>query len=234
MNQPIVGLAQHIGKRKEQQDTVRKTPVIPSRGLGVFLADGIGGHPGGATASLLAVRAARASFLGAGNTDDMFAQANSAVLDGHQRVWNGQRYPEMGTTLVTFAWYVPPHKVAVPGPIWAVGSVGDSRAYLLAQNGAFSQITRDESVGSVLMQWIGMPAHLTPKAQVVHHAAVKGQVVLLCSDGLSNVVAKNDLESHLAAVRDGRGTSQEIAQALVNAAVRARGSDNITAAVIAV
>lgn len=226
MDRPLIGTAQHIGKRKEQQDTVRM--VGPSHGVGVWVADGIGGNPGGATASLLAVRGARAAFLNRDNMDGMFMSANNAVVEGQRRY---VKYPKMGTTLVAFAWYAP----LVPSmpATWVVGSVGDSRAYVL-QPGSdeLVQLTKDEQIAGALFQWIGMPPHLTPEAQVVHHTARTGQVVLLCSDGLSNVVPSNVLLARLMDVREGKRTPQEAAAILVDAAVRAGGSDNITAVVV--
>lgn len=229
MNRPIVGLAQHIGKRKEQQDTVRM--MIPAHGVGVWIADGIGGSPGGATASLLAVRAARAAFLARDNMDGMFMQANKAVCEGQRKQWNGGPYPEMGTTLVAFAWYTP----LVPSmpATWVIGSVGDSRAYVLQPgDNELIQMTKDEQLHGALIQWIGMPQHLTVEPQVIHQTASPGQVVLLCSDGLSNAVTSNILLARLMDVRGGRRTPHEAAAILVDAAVRAGGSDNITAAVV--
>jgi protein phosphatase len=138
----------------------------------------------------------------------------------------------MGTTVVGL--YTQPHC-----PMDAtIFHVGDSRFYLF-RNGILDQITRDHSAyenwlqnGSngpapglhILSQAIGPSDLVVPGIQ--HHTFQAGDVVLLCSDGLTNLVSDDDIKALL-----GRLDSDDLAagcQELVDAAQANGGTDNIT------
>jgi protein phosphatase len=123
------------------------------------------------------------------------------------------------------------------------GHVGDSRAYLLRSD-RLEQLTDDHSLvaelvrrgelsveaaevhpqRSVITRALGTDPDVDVDAFVVDGEA--GDVYLICSDGLSDMV---DGEAIEAIVREQRGDLGEAARALVHAANRAGGDDNITA-----
>ena len=138
----------------------------------------------------------------------------------------------MGTTIVGL--YVQPNQ-----PMDAtIFHVGDSRLYLF-RNGALNQITRDHSAyenwledGSrgpapsihILSQAIGPSDSVAPGIQ--QQTFLPGDVVLLCSDGLTNLVTDDDIEALLSTldIDDLDGGCH----ALINAAQSNGGTDNIT------
>jgi protein phosphatase len=122
-----------------------------------------------------------------------------------------------------------------------VGSMGDSRAYLL-RSGKLRALTRDHTVTEVLLaegeitaeeaavhpmrtalsRFVGMPEPAPPE---VNHAALRtGDRLLLCSDGLTSMVPDDVIRDLLV-----RGaTDEETCSALVSAALAAGGRDNVT------
>jgi serine/threonine protein phosphatase PrpC len=202
------------------------------------VADGMGGHPGGATASAAAV-AALAHLdrpVPPARLADALAAA-AADANAHLREI-GAADPALaglGTTLTAMLW---------SGTRAAVCHIGDSRAYLL-RDGAICQLTRDHSLVQALADegvitagqaaahpqrsWLlrvldGAPG-TEPDLLVL--GAFAGDRYLLCSDGLSGVVSDQDLRAVLAAV-PGPGAA---AARLTELACRAGGPDNITCVV---
>jgi protein phosphatase len=141
----------------------------------------------------------------------------------------------MGTTL-TVALVEPDGDVTF-------GHVGDSRAYLLREN-MLEQLTDDHSLvaelvrrgelsardaevhpqRSVITRALGTDPDVDVDAFTIHPRA--GDVYLLCSDGLSDMVSAEAIEQVLRTHRD---DLDEAARALVKAANRGGGDDNITA-----
>lgn len=217
------------------------------RDLGlVVVADGMGGHAAGEVASRLAVDEVAASLERAGiataTAEDgrrallaAFLAANRAV---HEAAAANPEYRGMGTTLTAV--------VLRPGAREAwLAHVGDSRAYLL-RRGRLVRLTRDHT-------WVQEQVergHLSPREARTHPAAsvltravgtlpevavddavvplAPGDVLLLCTDGLTNVVR----DRAIAGVLSRGGHAGELAAELVELANRGGGPDNITAAVI--
>jgi protein phosphatase len=122
-----------------------------------------------------------------------------------------------------------------------VGHVGDSRAYIRKQDGSLVQLTRDHSLVSrlievgqlaeedaihhpqrnVLYRAIGQPDELT--VDVVTRSLAPGDRLLLCSDGLWNMVADQTTREIA-----GSAEPQAACAALVAAANAAGGNDNIS------
>ena len=194
-----------------------------------MVADGMGGHVGGEVASRLAVEAAVAA---AGDAVERMQAANAAVVG---TALDRPRLAGMGTTM-TLA-------VFSAGAV-EIGHIGDSRAYLL-RDGALAQLTRDHS----LMADMIASGELTPEQAAVHpfrsvitravgmessvvvdrvaHDLLPGDRVLLCSDGLTTMLADADIAALLA-----RGEAPAAAAALIEAANRAGGYDNISVVVV--
>lgn len=213
--------------------------IEPRLGLYV-LADGMGGAKAGERASKIAVETVAESVGTAQRRDSQVLltaveEANRRVLAAAQ---SDSTLEGMGTTLVA--------ALEVEEDL-SIASVGDSRAYLLDDDG-FRVITDDQTwvneVGRplgldeeslrnhpmrhVLTMAIGASAPLT-----VNYYSVplkSGALVLMCSDGLHGVVETPQMEQIL---QGGRGGSlEESCRKLIHAAKEAGGPDNVTAVLV--
>lgn len=135
--------------------------------------------------------------------------------------------------------------VVIDGSTMAVAHVGDSRCYLL-HKGQLMRVTHDHSYVEELVaagQITPEEARIHPNRSVITRAlgndpamradhfsvdVTKGDRVLLCSDGLSSMVTDGVIEETLMSCT----TPQTCADALVDAALAAGGSDNVTCIVI--
>ena len=199
------------------------------------VADGMGGAQAGEVASGLA-----AAVLEEGAGDERGEErVASLIKEANRRVF--QRSNEdaatsgMGTTMTVAL-------VDSSGGTIAFGHVGDSRAYRV-RDGRLEQLTDDHSlVGELVRSGKLSPeeAETHPQRSVITRAlgteadvdvdtfslpATPGDLFLLCSDGLTSMV---DDQTILDAVESHRSNLHEAAKALVNAANRGGGEDNIT------
>lgn len=214
------------------------------------VADGMGGHAAGEVASSMAVQTIRATFAETGAERTL--PADGAYDPGRRLVWAieqanhnifhaGSEDPAlagMGTTVVA---------VWVDDDAAYVAHVGDSRVYRI-HAGGIEQITSDHSlVNDYLSRGI-----MTPAEAAVHpmkHVLIRalgtapnvsvdirrvplqtGDILLLCSDGLSNIVPPDEITSILS-----KATTDDLparCQALIDAANRRGGLDNITAVLV--
>ena len=199
------------------------------------VTDGMGGARAGEIAAELA---ATALEEGAGQTRGMDALV-ALVEEANRRIWQRSVEDPRTTGMGAVATVALVDEV---GGTVAIGHVGDSRGYLL-RDGAIEQLTRDHSLVAELVE----SGVLTPE-EAVHHpqrSAITralgtepevevdaftvdgrpGDVFLLCSDGLSAMVADEALTSTIEAER---GDLERAADALVAAANARGGEDNIT------
>lgn len=217
-----------------------------------IVADGMGGCNAGEVASKIAVETIAggverwlASATGAGGAgfelvEDAPEALASAVLEANRKVYDSGRhdpkYSGMGTT-VTAALVASGHL--------SLAHVGDSRAFRI-RNGTAEQITVDHSVVAELMRngtLTAEEAESHPHRNVLTRAlgtdpvlAVdlwqeelkNGDVVVLCSDGVTRHLDRQDLARLMAAAQDPRRS----ARAIVDLANSRGGSDNLTAVVI--
>ena len=238
------GAASDVGRaRSINQDSFL---VLADQGL-YAVADGMGGHQGGEVASKLAVDVLRASYLdrSADALADAIADANARIRD------TGEADPDlrgMGTTLVAAA--VVPYDDADEedddgGAQLLVANVGDSRAYLF-RDGELVQLTEDHSMVADLLREgriTEAEAEVHPQRNIVTRVlgvydqveidlwpvdAVRGDRVLLCSDGLFNEVAGDQIAAVLRRLSD----PQDAASELVRRANEGGGRDNITVLLI--
>lgn len=234
---PDVGLATDVGRvRSHNEDSARAVGTV------FVVADGMGGHAAGEVASAIAADTlAELAERPARSVEDLVRQvgeANRRILD------SAAAHPEqdgMATTLTGLAL------VEVDGERrWAVFNLGDSRVYRWS-GGDLAQVTVDHSEVQEMVQ-LGL---LTPAAAAVHPArnivtrslgreptgevdvwlppTQPGDRFLLCTDGLSNELAADEIARLLAEGTD----ASEAAAALVASAVEAGGRDNVTAVVVA-
>jgi serine/threonine protein phosphatase PrpC len=212
-----------------------------SRGCLLLVADGMGGHAAGEVASSLAVEAVRRVYYSLqepvpASLMIAFETANRAILE------HGKNHPDcrgMGTTCTALAIH--------DGQVW-LGHVGDSRAYLL-RGGKLTQLSDDQTLhaqmireglmtedesktsegGNVVLQALGTGADVVPAVWEKGVPLLEGDTLVLCSDGLWNVV-DNAAIAEIAA----RAAPQEACQNLVDAALEAGGYDNVAVGIFAV
>src|SRR5690349_17797834 len=231
----------HVGAvRSLNEDVIlyATDAAADQRGALALVADGMGGHAAGEVASRIAAETVRSvyfqrdgsvfSVLGAA-----FAAANRQILD-----WAAD-HPEcagMGTTCTALALR--------DDGAW-IAHIGDSRAYLL-RDGDLRQLTPDQTlvaqlvsegklsveeaarspVNNVLLQALGMGPAIEPVIRTHPQQVVPGDILMLCSDGLSGLVSEQVIASIAA-----RMSPHDACAALIDAALRAGGHDNISVGV---
>jgi PPM family protein phosphatase len=217
-------------KRRRNEDAFVVRPPL----FGV--ADGMGGAQAGELASSLAAAAMTESSLPGGDPERRVVQliqdANRRV---HERASNDAAASGMGTTMTVAL-------VASDGRV-AFGHVGDSRAYMV-RGGRLEQLTDDHSLVAELVrrgELSEAEAEVHPQRSVITRAlgtdpdvdvdafsvdAQPGDIFLICSDGLSSFVDGETIEEII--VRNHRDL-QGAVKALIQAANRGGGDDNITA-----
>ena len=200
------------------------------------VCDGMGGHAAGEVASSIAVetiakmapKAADPALLGAA-----IEAANAAIIEA---AVNGLGKPGMGCT-ATAAY--------IEGTQLAIAHVGDSRAYLLHE-GTLIRVTRDHSYVEELVdagEITADEARVHPNRSVITRALgsdplmyadhfqlniEEGDRLILCSDGLSSMIPDGDIET----IATQSSTAQICTDNLVDAALAAGGSDNVTVVVV--
>lgn len=216
-----IGSATHVGLVRDRNED--SCLVDESRGL-FIVADGLGGHPAGDEASQVAVarldRELTADQLVDRDVRDVLLDAlqgsHEAVLEVGQEDTAKQG---LGTTAVVA--FIPNEG----GTAW-LAHVGDSRAYLI-RGGELRQVTQDHSTGGPfgkgsLSQAIGTSGDINP--DVVEVDIQNGDRVLLCTDGLTDMLDDEEIETFAT----GEGKPQEVVDSLVDAAIERGGVDNVT------
>jgi PPM family protein phosphatase len=203
------------------------------------VSDGMGGADAGEVASALVVESLRRAMQEAkGDWDEM---TKKAVERANREVWDASRAPGrkgMGATVTAVCFH---------GTHAYIAEVGDSRAYLI-RDGRVRQVTRDQSFVQYLLDAGALKpeeAEKYPMKNVVlqamgQHPDVqvalgrlelrRGDRILLCSDGLSNMVKAPEMREIL----DLEATLDAGCQKLIEKANERGGEDNITVVVAAV
>jgi len=219
-----------------------------SRGVAV-LADGMGGYDAGEVASQMAASIINSEMnrwlAEAGATASVqdirraleicVGNANAAVFRAAN---SNTHYAGMGTTLVAGVFR---------GADLVLGHIGDSRCYRLRQ-GELSQITKDHSLlqeqidaGLLTPEQAALSVNknLVTRAlgvddavllEIHEHTAESGDVYLMCSDGLSDMVKDSDI----AAILQLPSSLEQRAKTLVDTANAHGGRDNITVVLVGV
>jgi protein phosphatase len=218
--------------REQNEDSVFPTSSGESEGTVLaIVADGMGGHVAGEVASRIALNAAASSELGAA---DRVAAGNRAI---REEVARQPSLEGMGTTMTL---------LDVENDVATIAHIGDSRAYLL-RDGEFSQITEDHTVAAeyvaqgqlsreeaanhpqrhMLLRTLGLTRFVNVDEFMLDLRP--GDRVLLCSDGLTEMVADERIAEAL-----GSGTPDEVVWELIELANDAGGVDNISVVVVEV
>lgn len=212
--------------------------ILLDEPIGLWLvADGMGGHAGGAEASRLASVTIQAAVREG-------ATLHSSILAAHYAIRAEQSktpaLAEMGTTIVALLEADENYEVA-----W----VGDSRAYLFDSNsGNLQQLTRDHNLAGlmvetgalsqaeaarhprrhVLTDCLGLHGAQEPRIEHVKAEWGVGQSVLLCSDGLSGELG----DEEIAAVLAEDSNIINLVQTLLQRAIDAGARDNVSVVLI--
>ena len=208
----------------------------------IFLvADGMGGHAAGEIASQIAASTID-ELVSSRNSDSNIEEIlQAAVKEANKRVFETQKlkseYRGMGSTLTALT-FLDDH--------YYVAQVGDSRAYLFRDK-KLQQLTRDHSLvwplyesgiltkddisrhpqKNLITRSIG--THSEVEADLQKGPVQEGDVFLLCSDGLTDVLSDHDI---LKVFIDNAHDPREISELFIRAANSGGGPDNVTAVVI--
>jgi len=216
-----------VGNIREHQEDAIGLPftddVRPARACGeaigrcwAVVADGIGGHAAGEVASELAV-AMMASVLDQVETEQQLRGCLQMV--DHELQASMNTHPEfagMGTTIVG---------ALVNDDDCLVFNLGDSRAYVSSGEG-LSLVSRDHSDGHYLTGCLGGSSAGMQQPHIIRIRVAARTRLLLCTDGLTNMLRVEQIEGVLAA------RHSHPARALVDAAVAAGGRDNVSVVVM--
>ncbi|MDQ6615679.1 MAG: Stp1/IreP family PP2C-type Ser/Thr phosphatase [Actinomycetota bacterium] len=235
MTQLRAGSATDIGRvRTSNQDQLLVTAQL------FAVADGMGGHAAGEVASLTAVEALRATYKAVGGTEGLVSAAQQANRSIWEQAQGNPEYHGMGTTLVAMALVNEDGEDRL-----AIVNVGDSRVYLL-RDGELEQLTTDHSLVQELVddgQLSELEATVHPQRHVLTRALgvdsevsvdllqllpLKGDRLLLCSDGLVRELSDVQVASILRRLADPNDAAKE----LVSSAKSRGGNDNITVVVV--
>ena len=208
----------------------------------IAICDGMGGHAGGDTASSIAIRSLahiEQDDTG-GDVEVISRMMETSVMAAHDAIVGKakreRKLAGMGTTVTA---------VALVAGYWVVAHIGDSRAYLL-RDGHLSRITCDHSYvqhlidtgritpaeaknhpqRNVVMRVLG-DFDIDPHPDISIRKAHPADRWLLCSDGLCGVLEDSTITETMTALAD----QGECAQRLVQMALRAGSTDNVTAVI---
>ncbi len=234
------GYATHIGLVREENEDSCGRFVTPNGDL-FLVCDGIGGHAGGATASMLALETIR-DFVNQGFQEDPKELLKRAMMAANQAIITdavqNPHFKGMGTTCVA---------VLIQGLEIFFGHVGDSRIYLFSQ-GRLQALTKDHSfVQSLVDQGqlsVEQASHHPRRNQITKAlgmvqldqptiaekpiSARLGDCLLLCSDGLTSMISDARIERILKK----QSHVQEKTESLIELANLSGGTDNITVQLI--
>jgi serine/threonine protein phosphatase PrpC len=212
------------------------------KGRLIIVADGMGGHAGGAVASRLAVELILQTYKESPPSHptellkEGFEKANARIIK------HAQQHPDladMGTTCTA---------LALQDGHACFAHVGDSRAYLIRDDHIL-QLTHDHSVieemiaegligreeardhpqKNVITRALGMGPQIEVDVSQIRIPLFVGDTFLVCSDGLTGLVADEEIKSTIA-----NHPTSEAGSQLLNLALSRGGHDNITIQIVRV
>ncbi|MBR5156413.1 MAG: Stp1/IreP family PP2C-type Ser/Thr phosphatase [Clostridia bacterium] len=241
-----IGASTDLGKtRPINEDNYYVSEYVSRPGvIYAMVADGMGGHNAGETASEAAVNGV-SDYINRYYTTEVPQEQIKDMLIGAINSVNKAIYTEaqdnakfygMGTTLTACFYYA--------GRV-TVAHVGDSRAYVLRDD-LMHKITSDHSLVAELLangQITPEQARNHPQKNVITRAVgtdphieidiyefdvQEGDIILLCTDGLSNMLSDKEMQTLISENKK----MEDAAEKLVSAANDKGGFDNITAVLL--
>lgn len=230
-----------IGRKRELNEDYIYTSGQPIGALpNLFIvADGMGGHKAGDYASMHTVDRFVEVIRELGEEHGVQDAINEAVTDAnayiYQRSRENSNLSGMGTTLVL---------ATCIGNEAIVANIGDSRLYLV--NDAMTQITRDHSLVEEMVTLGGIDREMArnhPDKNIITRAVgvkekvaadffevdlTKGDKLLLCSDGLTNMLRDEEIYQIIQENKE----LEQAAKALIDAANENGGRDNIAVVLV--
>lgn len=211
----------------------------------LILADGMGGHNGGETASRKATETIF-SFMEENLKEKLLPGQimlllSDALEKANSEIFNLSRENTLLSGMGTTAEVC----IITKGKAY-IAHIGDSRVYKISDKSAIKKLTKDHSLveymiengtltpeeasfhpqKNVITRALGISAEID--ADIFFEKLGKNDSLILCSDGLSNMVGEDTILN----VMSSSASAEEIAKALVRLANDAGGSDNITAIVL--
>jgi serine/threonine protein phosphatase PrpC len=215
-----------LQRRSNEDSSFARAPMF-------VVADGMGGAQSGEVASRIAVQTFEQGLPDQGSAEQRLAyrvqEANAAI---HRRSRTEQENAGMGTTVTA---------ALLDEEALAIAHVGDSRAYLY-RDGELTRLTQDHSLvdelvrqgklteeqaaehpqRSIITRALGPEA--TVEVDTWSYPARAGDLVLLCSDGLTSMISEQKIDEVLRTAQ----RLEEAADRLIREANAAGGRDNIT------
>jgi protein phosphatase len=227
-------------------DGLKKEYDIPLRGMMFAIADGMGGHVGGFKASRMACQGLLDYYRGKMDVIKGVSYAEfrlnlleKVILNTHKKIqkyaWKNEEYEGMGTTLSV---------IVLLEDVALLAHVGDSRIYRFRES-SLEQLTEDHTMAQLsvemgylrpedvsnsplrhfLVQSVGAGLD---EVQTRIEKTKSGDVFMLCSDGLHNMVSDDEIQNIILKHPDVNG----ICDLLVRAALDRGGRDNVTVIVV--
>ena len=231
-----------IGRLRQLNQDFVFTSELPLGALdNLFLvADGMGGHKAGDYASKCAVETV-IQMCSESKGKRMVSAISDAINEANTRIRRKAMEDEnmvgMGTTMVL---------ATVSDDTLTVANVGDSRLYIVSDENTITQITRDHSLVEEMVRMGGIDrvsARNHPDKNIITRAIgatgnvnidffevplKDGDVILMCSDGLSNMIDDKEILKIVSSEED----IEESAAKLIETANSNGGSDNISVVLI--
>ncbi len=231
-----------IGRRRQlNQDVVYVSETSIGNLPNVFIvADGMGGHNAGDIAARVAVENIVDEFMSSPEREpvklinEAIGRANAYIK---RQSYENEKLQGMGTTVVL---------ATILGESVRIANVGDSRLYLFNPSEGLNQVTVDHSLVEEMVRMGGIDkasARTHPDKNIITRALGvretvevdffevmlrKGDIILMCSDGLTNMVTDDDI-CRILCMDDG---IKEKAEFLIESANRNGGKDNISVILI--
>ena len=228
-----VAALSHKGRKRTKNEDSILTARLKGGGYLLVVADGVGGQRAGEVASRgITTAVGKAFAAGAPASPDAL---RDAIVAANAAVWaqslDDAGLRGMASTVVA--------AVVIDGQAW-LANVGDSRAYII-ERGVIRQLTDDHSLVAQRVrdgEISGDEAKQSPTRNIITRSvgfdetvevdifgpvSLAGAVLLLCSDGLTDVVAESEIASIVSTL-----ALEDAAQRLVLAANEAGGPDNIS------
>jgi protein phosphatase len=234
MNIFSVGMTDKGARRENNEDAF---VILPNQQY-CSVADGMGGAAAGEVASDIFIKTVTELFtdLQPQSEDELNALVRKTFQLGNDRIITCAKtipqYQGMGCTAEVITFY---------GDRYIVGHVGDSRTYLF-RDGGLRQITKDHSLvqhqvdqgmisvaeaknhamKNVVLRALGIEQELS--LDIIRGRALSGDLFLLCSDGLSDMLDDEGITQILA----GGNVLSDKVKLLIQGAIAAGGRDNVT------